>query len=570
LYDAYIKAFRWSTDRLDPKNGGVIGFVTNGKWLDANSTDGFRKRIEQEFSSIYVFDLRGDQRGDWRKEGGKIFGEGSQNRIAVTFLVKKPNSTGKATIYYHNIGDYLSREEKLKIISDFKSMSHKGMEWKQLTPNEHGDWLAQRSDVFETFESLAPEKKFDVKTDSVFVTYAVGASSNRDAWVYNFSTKQIEKNMKRTIDFYNQQQTAFYQAKQKDGKLKVENFIDSDPTQISWTRSLRKDADKNILHKYQADEITNGLYRPFFKQRLYFHKPFIESPGLSPRLFPNENLDNVLITITGSGASKDFSAIATNSITNLDAVEKAQCFPLYYYEEREKNSPSLFDATGESEYIRRDGVSDFILERAKKVYGKNVGKEDIFYYVYGILHSPDYRTAFANDLKKMLPRIPLVKDVRDFWKISKAGRKLAELHINYEEITPPEGVEVSYNNKDIQAAIDFIGSKLEAYDFKVHKMRFSKKGQQDTIIYNSKIVVSNIPEQAYDYVVNGKSAIEWIMERYQVKTDKKSGIKNDPNDWAEEVGNPRYILDLLLSIINVSVQTVEIVEGLPKMEFETE
>lgn len=213
-----------------------------------------------------------------------------------------------------------------------------------------------------------------------------------------------------------------------------------------------------------------------------------------------------------------------------------------------KHSPA-----GESEYIRRDGISDFILERAQKVYGKNVSKEDIFYYVYGILHSPDYRTTFANDLKKMLPRIPLVEDVRDFWKFSKAGRKLADLHINYEDVLPYDGIKV-------------IGES--SGNFQVQKMRFPKKGQRDTIIYNSRIVISHIPEKAYEYIVNGKSAIEWIMERYQVKTDKASGIINDPNDWADEVGNPRYILDLLLSIINVSVQTVEIVEDLPKMHFD--
>lgn len=240
-------------------------------------------------------------------------------------------------------------------------------------------------------------------------------------------------------------------------------------------------------------------------------------------------------------------------IPNLDTLEKGQSLPLYYYEERQKNSPSLFDAAGDREYIRRDGVSDFILERAKKVYGKNVGKEDIFYYVYGILHSPDYRTAFANDLKKMLPRIPLVEDVRDFWKFSKAGRALAELHINYESVPPYEGVQVTGESSGF---------------FTVEKMRYPKKGQTDTIIFNSKILISNIPAKAYEYVVNGKSAIDWIMERYAVSINKDSGIKNDPNDWAKEVGNPRYILDLLLSVINVSVQTVEIVEGLPKLEFE--
>lgn len=558
LYDAYIKAFRWSTDRLDPINGGVIAFVSNGAWLDGNSTDGFRKAIEKEFSSIWVFNLRGNQRTSGelsRKEGGKIFGSGSRTPIAITLLVKNPEAKNKkATIHYHDIGDYLSQQEKLDIVSKFKSVDNGTMKWKTLKPNEHGDWLNQRNDIFDTFIPMAPDKKFDTKSQSFFITYAIGVASNRDAWVYNFSTKEIETNMKKTIAFYNDQQTKFQEEKIRNSKLKVENFIDTNPTEISWTVNLKKDLDKGLKHTYQKEELKTGTYRPFTKQRLYFDKPFIERPGLSPRIFPHSKLENLVITISGVGASKDFSVLLSDSIPDLQVQFNGQYFPLYYYEEREKNNPSLFDATGDSEYIRRDGVSDFILERAKKVYGKNVTKEDIFYYVYGVLHSPDYRTAFENDLKKMLPRIPLVEDVRDFWKFSKAGRKLAELHINYEEVPPYEGVEISGEDSG---------------NFKVQKMRFPKKDQKETIIYNSKIVVSNIPEKAYEYVVNGKSAIEWIMERYAVTTHKASGITNDPNDWADEVGNPRYILDLLLSIINVSLQTVDIVESLPKMEFET-
>jgi predicted helicase len=269
--------------------------------------------------------------------------------------------------------------------------------------------------------------------------------------------------------------------------------------------------------------------------------------------FPTKSIENKLICISGVGSNNPGITLMVDTLIDYNSLDAgAKCFPLYYYEEREKNSPSLFDAASENEYIRRDGVSDFILERAKKVYGKNVGKEDIFYYVYGILHSQDYRAAFANDLKKMLPRLPLVEDVKNFWAFSKAGRKLAELHINYEEVPPYDGVEISGDSTGF---------------FRVEKMRFPKKKQKETIIYNSRIQISNIPAKAYEYVVNGKSAIEWIMERYQVTVDKASGIKNDPNDWADEVGNPRYILDLLLSIINVSVQTVDIVNGLPKLDF---
>lgn len=262
---------------------------------------------------------------------------------------------------------------------------------------------------------------------------------------------------------------------------------------------------------------------------------------------------NLLICVSGVGVTKDFSTIITNIVPDLELIGKSQCFPLYYYEERQKQSRGLFDEDGESEFIRRDGVSDFILERAKAIYGKTVGKEDIFYYVYGFLHSPEYRELFANDLKKMLPRLFLVEDVKDFWKFSKAGRVLAELHLNYESVAPSD--EVVVNGAD---------SGL----FTVEKMRYPKKDQKDTIHYNSKITITNIPDKAYDYVVNGKSAIDWIMERYAVTTHKDSGIKNDPNDWADEVGNPRYILDLLLSVINVSVQTVDIVNDLPKVKFE--
>jgi predicted helicase len=247
-----------------------------------------------------------------------------------------------------------------------------------------------------------------------------------------------------------------------------------------------------------------------------------------------------------------FSVLIIDSISDYSLVSGNQCFPLYYYEENTSKQKSMFDEDNKSDYIRRDAISDFILERAKKIYGKNVTKEDIFYYVYGFLHSNEYRETFANDLKKMLPRLPLLEEVKDFWAFSNAGRKLADLHLNYETVAPFEDTKVSGDDGKF---------------YTVDKMRFPKKDQKDTIIYNSKITISNIPAKAYEYVVNGKSAIEWIMERYQVSTHKESGITNNPNDWANETGNPRYILDLLLSVINVSMQTVEIVNSLPKVDF---
>ncbi|MBW8011812.1 MAG: DEAD/DEAH box helicase [Chloroflexi bacterium] len=568
LYDAYIKAFRWSSDRLDPEHGGVIAFVSNGSWLDSNSTDGFRKVLEKEFSNIWVFNLRGNQRTSGelsRKEGGKIFGSGSRASIAITLLIKNPKiKFEKANIHYHDIGDYLTREEKLTIVSNFGTIASPEIKWESLNPNQHGDWLNQRTDLFNTFIPIAPEKKFNTNCNAFFTTYAIGVATNRDAWVYNFSTKSIENNMRRTVNFYNEQQKGFNEARRKNLNLNSENFIDADPKNISWTVNLKKDLERGIKHKYKINEIKIGSYRPYLKQHLYFDKPFIERPGLSPIIFPRSDTNNIVICISGIGVNNDFSTLISDCIPDLQMQFNGQYFPLYYFEERDKQSPTLFDATGESEFIRRDGVSNFILERAKKQYGKNVSKEDIFYYVYGILHSPDYRITFANDLKKMLPRIPLVENVRDFWKFSKTGRQLAKLHIEYEDVPPYGGVNVSGEDSGF---------------YQVEKMRFPKKdgevrgkkkrvNDRSTIHYNSKITVSNIPEKAYEYIVNGKSAIEWIMERYRITIHKASGIKNDPNDWSDEVGNPRYILDLLLSVINVSVQTEDLVNSLPKVKFE--
>lgn len=555
VYDAYIKAFRWSTDRLD-KTGGIIAFVSNGSWIDGQATDGFRKSIEKEFTSIYVFNLRGNQRTSGelsRKEGGKIFGSGSRTPIAITLLVKNPDvKTDKATIHYHDIGEYLTREEKLKIISDYKSFANPQLPIKILQPNEHGDWISMRNNSFENYTTFGDKKE---NKEVVFLRYSAGVITNRESWVYSFSRSQLISQVTKMVDYYNEEVEKFKEISKSNPKAKLESIVSQDPKKIKWDQGLMDDASKLRKLSFENESIRIGLYRPFFKQNLYFNKNLNWSRYQLPSLIPNVNYSNLLICISGSGGTKEFTCIITNDIPDRQMQFNGQCFPLYYYEENTSKQKGLFDEDNKSDYIRRDAISDFILERAKKIYGKNVTKEDIFYYVYGFLHSKDYRETFANDLKKMLPRLLLLEDVKDFWAFSKAGRKLAELHLNYETVAP------------------FVDAKVTGDDGKfytVDKMRFPKKDQKDTIIYNSKITVSNIPTEAYEYVVNGKSAIEWIMERYQITTHKESGITNNPNDWATEVGNPRYILDLILSIINVSVQTVDIVNSLPKIDFGTE
>lgn len=558
LYDSYIKSFRWSTDRLD-KNGGIICFISNGAWIDGNSTDGFRKSLEKEFTSIYVFNLRGNARTQGelrRKEAGNVFKEGSRTPISITLLVKNPDvKTDKATIYYHDIGDYLNREEKLNIIKKFKSISNTEIPWMTLEPNEHGDWISQRNDLFEKFTPLEPDKKYSLKSNSFFIVNSLGATTNRDAWSYGSSKSIVNDKIQRMIGFYNEQVQSYIDSKKINPKIEVNDFIDRNPLKISWTSSLIPKVERKIFVNFESEKTISSLYRPFYKQKLYFGEHLVHRRGQFEDFFPLPySKPNFVIFISGVGVSGDFSCLMSNSITDGQVLQNGQCFPLYYYEQNNNIQKSIFDEGGDNKYIRKDGVSDYILEKSKKQYGaNNISKEDIFYYVYGILHSPEYRETFSNDLKKMLPRIPLVEDVRDFWSFSKSGRELAELHLSYEQVPRYDSVNV-------------IG---EEYGFfRVEKMRFPKKDQKDTIIFNSKISIQNIPSKAYEYVINGKSAIEWVMERYQITTHKESQITNDPNDWSEEVGNPRYILDLILSVINVSVQTVGIVKNLPKLKFD--
>ena len=280
---------------------------------------------------------------------------------------------------------------------------------------------------------------------------------------------------------------------------------------------------------------------------------FLHRVSSFPLIFPKQSLRNLVICVSGLGGSKQNTALITDTLTDLNYLDAGtQCFPLYYYEKKAISQPTLFDSAASGEYTRKDAITDFIFEKAKSIYGPKVTKEDIFYYVYGLLHSEDYRKTFSADLKKMLPRLPLLDEPKLFWSFSKAGRALAELHLNYEK--QPFCKEIVIEGEESQK-------------WRVEKMRFPNKEDKSTIQYNSWITLKNIPQEAYDYVVNGRSAIEWIMERYQITTHKESGITNDPNDWATEHNQPRYILDLLLSVVTVSLETMKIVKGLPKLDF---
>ena len=567
VYDSYIKAFRYATDRL--ATDGIIGFVSNGSWLDNNGFDAFRKSIEQEFAEIYVFNLRGNARTQGelrRKEAGNVFDSGSRTPVSITLLVKKPHE-GKAIIHYHDIGDYLSREQKLDIIR--KTHSIATLQMNTLHPNKHGDWISLRNDAFSTFIPIDNSGLIE----SFFKHNSIGIVTSRDAWVYNSSTVQLKQNVYETIEFYNKQVDDLKKIRQGDASINADSFKANDDTKISWSSSLVPKLDRGITCAYQPNEIRISLYRPFFKQNIYFGEHLIHRRAQFDRIFPSIKEHNELICLTGMAATKEFSCIMTEYMADFHTIMNSQCFPLYWYEERKASQASLFD-DGKDKYIRHDAITDFILRRAQGQYGPKVTKEDIFYYVYGFLHCPTYRETFANDLKKMLPRLPLVEKAEDFWAFSRAGRELTDLHLNYEQVPASKEVVVDWHNMLPGIANADTPEKL----YRVVQMKFGRrasagdKGGKDKdksiIEYNSYITLRNIPLRAYDYVVNGKSAIEWIMERYCDKVDKKSGIRNDANLWGIEHGNPKYPLELLQSIITLSLRTLDIIDKLPQITFD--
>ena len=518
LYDSYIKAFRWASDRLT--NQGVIGFVTNGNYLNTNSADGLRAGLYEEFNHLYIFNLRGDQRtlGEQsRREGGKIFGSGSRTPVAISILVKDGSDSHE--LHYYDIGDYLSQKEKLNIIENFSDISY--ITWNTIQPDENNDWLNQRDPNYQKYTKLAGEIR------AIFTNSAVGVSTNRDSWVIGFNNKATLSKARTLITNYNSEVERLSKSATID--------INRNESFVKWTRKLEQLLDKCKLIEFDEQNLIPIMYRPFTKKWIYYQNEVVESPGQWYKKFGESN--KVIVT-TGRGASRDFSALVSIQIPNLDLQEKGQGFMRY---DNEVDETSLFQ--------NNDNMNQ---EFADKI-GLNL--DDTFAYVYGVLNSKEYQEKYANDLKKDFARIPIVKNKERYVEV---GQKLMDLHLNYEEVPVYDGVGIT---------------TAENPSYKVTKMRFAKKRDEkgksvndlSTIIFNSDITISNIPEKTYEYVVNGRSAIEWIMDQYQVKTDKKSGITDDPNDYSDD---EKYIFNLLLRIINVSIQTVELINSLPKFEVE--
>lgn len=557
LYDSYIRAIKWATLRIQDR--GVIGYVTNGGFLDSNTADGMRKTLAEDFSTIYVYNLRGNQRtaGEQsRKEGGKIFGGGSRATVAITLLVKNPaTKSGLATIRYTDIGDYLTREEKLAKVAAAGSVRSIGST--AIETNVHGDWLNQRREDFETFLPIGEKGG----STSVMAVYSYGLNTARSAWAYASSRAALGSSLRRLLEAYAESILAL----QRDRSI----ALPSDETRIKWSRSLELAARKALSLRFDERSIRLALFRPFQKQWCYFSANLNDQQYSLNHIFPTATASNIGFYAVNPGSDKPWSVLMTDATPDLSVYGSGsgQFFPRYGYQQRDLG---MLDLGGEGKvidgYRKTDNVTDEALKRFQEAYRREaITKDDIFFYVYGLLHGPEYRETYAADLKKMLPRIPFVSDFRGYVD---AGHRLSDLHLGYESATPfpLDGLDVE--GPDGDAAYDFfaVGKKMSFGKPTAEQKAAGERYDRTVINYNSRITLRGIPLEAYRYMLGSRSAIEWIIDRYYVKTDKASGIVNDPNDWSREVGDPRYILELLARIVTVSLETMKIIDQLPPLD----
>lgn len=586
LYDSYFRALRWASDRIGQR--GVIAFVSNSSFLDANSTDGVRLSLQEEFSQIFIYDLKGNQRTSGersRREGGKIFGSGSRTGVAITILVKDPTHSGLAEVFYAEAEDYATRQEKLDQIRSFRSIEGiSGADaFRSITPNQHGDWISIRDERFVTFQEVGNKTlKGKKTTPALFRQFSLGLCTNRDVWCYNFSHEAVASNMRRMIDNYNAEVDAGT----------ISDSLVPDSTSINWTRRLLGDLNSQKYHSFDASTIRIGIYRPYCKQYVYFSREMNDMVGQLHQLSPTSAHTALCITVS-TDYRKDFTALMAGLLPDLNTVASAQTFSLYTWEPLSPTSgsePDLFaDLATSSEsqtdgaatassldfsrpigdqipvildgYRRVDNVTDATLASYREHYGDaGITKEDIFFYVYALLHHPEYRERYSDDLKKMLPHIPRAAG---FHTYASVGRELADLHVNYERVEPYPSVQ---DEASLHAPVD----PWERYRIGERKMRFPKVGRRDKDLtrleYNDYVTLTGIPAEAQGYSISGRSPLEWIIDRYHVKTDKASGIVNDPNDFLRERGRPDAVVDLIKRLVTVSMRTQELLATLPALE----
>ena len=535
LHDPYVKAFSWASDRIEEE--GIVAFVTNNGFLEGVAFDGMRKHLAQDYDAIYILDLGGNVRKNPKLSGTTHNVFGIQVGVNINLFIKRnsnktdPESVPKiAEICYARVDEFWRKDEKYNYLN--LKGHYQNIDWQQITPDSRHTWLTEGLHVeFDTFIPMGTKEARRVKKeaiDVIFKTYSLGVSTNRDAWVCNFNHNTLTDNMRKMVGTYNDQVFKWERSLARD--TDVDDFVISDDTKIKWSRNLKRELKRFRIAEHAEDKVRNLLYRPFTKSYLFFDRIMNDEVSHFPSIFPTSETENRVICVSGIGSNKPFQTMVTTMILSLDFLEKTQCFPFYTYDE---------DGTN-----RQENITDWALAEFRTHYNDNtITKWDIFHYNYGLLHHPTYREKYEANLKRDLPHIPFAED---FWGFATAGAALADLHVNYESAPKYDGLK-------------FIETEGMTVDWDVEKMRLSKDKSQ--LKYNDFLTLDGIPSEVYDYRLGNRSALEWVIDQYRVKTDKRSGIVNDPNRADE----PRYIVDLIHRVITVSLKTVEIVTGLPPL-----
>ena len=534
LSDPYVKAIRWASNRIGEE--GVVAFVTNNSFLDNMAFDGIRKHLHQDFNRVYILDLKGNVRKDSMREGipigekHTVFGLAAMVGIAVTFFVKNLQHQDHK-IYYSEVDWKATRQEKFNLIENAGSVN--GIKWKGLTPDKNHTWLTEGlHSEFETFISIGTKEAKAAKgtwVDVIFKIYSLGVGTNRDAWARNFNRNTLTDNMSRTIDTYNEQVLKWDRQAIRDEK--VDDFVIYDDTKIKWSSALKRTLKSGQIAKFVDKKIRQSLYRPFAKSNLFFDRVMNHSVHVFPSIFPTPETEaeNRVICVGGYGR-KEFAVLMSKFIPDLNLyADPQQSFPFYTYDEDGKN--------------RRENITAWALEQFRVHYrDEAITKWDIFHYVYGLLHHLPYRERYAANLKRDLPRVPYAPD---FWGFAKAGGRLGEIHVGYEDVD--------------EYPLSLIETPDTQLDWRVEKMKLSKDKTQ--IKYNDFLTLDGIPTKAFDYRLGNRSALEWVIDQYRIKTDKRSRIVNDPN----RDDDPQYIVKLIAKVITVSLETVDIVANLPEL-----
>ena len=529
LADPYVKAIRWASDRIEEE--GVVAFVTNNSFLDGVAFDGMRKHLADDFDAIYILNLSGNVRKNPKLSGTTHNVFGIQVGVSINFFIKRrDNANSQAEIFYARVDEFWRKEDKYRYLDSKEH--YRNIEWKSIRPGQRYTWLTEGLHAeFETFIPMGTKEAKAAKgeaVDVIFKSYSLGVSTNRDAWVYNFNRNALAENMSGMIDTYNEQ---VFKWERGDRDANVDDFVLSDEAKIKWSSGLKQKLERRQIAEFADTKIRQSLYRPFTKSNLYFDRMVNDRVLVFPSILPTPETEteNRVIVVPSVGGRSDYWCFCTDIIPNLTitSIDGSQCFPFYTYDEDGRN--------------RRENITDWALERFRAHYrDEAITKWDIFHCVYALLHHPDYRERYQANLKRDLPHLPYTPD---FWGFAKAGGRLGEIHIGYEEV--PE------------YPLHFIENREVPINWRVEKMKLSKDKTQ--LVYNDFLTLDGIPAKTFDYRLGNRSALEWVIDQYRVKTDKRSGIVNDPN----RADNPRYIVKLIGKVLAVSLKTAEIVEGLP-------